>query len=69
MKWAQAPGKWSQLKAKVKEEWRELTDDDVDKIAGRREALAAQVQQRYGITREQAEDQVSNFEALHDLEG
>lgn len=47
-------GKWTQLKGKVKEQWGELTDDEIDELDGRRDQLVGKVQERYGIARDQA---------------
>jgi uncharacterized protein YjbJ (UPF0337 family) len=44
-------GKWMQLRGKVKEWWGELTDDDLDRIAGEWEQLIGHLQGRYGYTR------------------
>ncbi len=52
---------WLQIKGKVKEFWGELTGDDVDWIAGRREQLIGKLEQRYGMSREEAERQVDDF--------
>jgi uncharacterized protein YjbJ (UPF0337 family) len=46
----------------VKEQWGKLTDDHLDTIAGRRDQLAGQIQEQYGITKEEAEEQISNWE-------
>ena len=46
----------------LKEKWGELTDDDLDRIDGRREELVGKVQERYGMAREAAEKEVSEFE-------
>lgn len=54
-------GKWKQLKGKVKEEWGELTDDEIDMIAGRKDQLVGKVQERYGYTRAEAEEEVDDF--------
>ena len=54
-------GKWKQLRGKVREEWGELTDDELDQIAGRREQLVGKVQEKYGYTRDEAERQVDDF--------
>jgi uncharacterized protein YjbJ (UPF0337 family) len=51
-------GQWTQLKGKVREQWGKLTDDDVDQIQGRAEQLIGQLQNRYGIARDEAERQV-----------
>jgi len=45
----------------VKEKWGELTDDELDQIEGRRERLAGKIQERYGITLEEAQKQVDDW--------
>jgi uncharacterized protein YjbJ (UPF0337 family) len=57
MNWDQAEGKWKQVKGSLKEKWGKLTDDDVDRIAGRRDQLVGKLQERYGIAKEEAEKQ------------
>jgi uncharacterized protein YjbJ (UPF0337 family) len=52
---------WSQLTEKTKEKWGLLTDDDLTAASGRREALSGWLQERYGIAREEAEKQLSEF--------
>lgn len=54
-------GKWKQLRGKVREEWGELTDDELDQIAGKRDQLVGKVQEKYGYTRDEAERQVDDF--------
>ena len=54
-------GKWKQLRGKVQEEWGELTDDELDQIAGMRDQLVGKIQEKYGYTREEAERQVEDF--------
>jgi uncharacterized protein YjbJ (UPF0337 family) len=54
-------GKWKQLRGKVREEWGELTDDEIDQIAGRRDQLVGKIQEKYGYTRDEAERQVEEF--------
>lgn len=66
MNWEQMKGKWSELSGKVKEEWGDLTDDDITEAAGQREQLAAKVQQRYGKTKEEAEKAVDEWVARID---
>lgn len=55
-------GKWRQLKGKVREKWGNLTDDDLQAAEGSREYLVGKIQERYGRTREQAEQEVRDFE-------
>ena len=46
----------------MKEQWGKLTDDDLLEIEGRRDQLVGKIQTRYGITKEEAEAQVSGWE-------
>jgi uncharacterized protein YjbJ (UPF0337 family) len=62
MNWDTVKGDWKQFKGKVKEQWGKLTDDDLNRIEGRREQLAGAIQKRYGIEKDEAEKQVMAFE-------
>ncbi|CAL1239643.1 CsbD family protein [Candidatus Methylocalor cossyra] len=62
MNWDQIKGNWHQLKGTVKAHWGRLTDDELERIAGDQERLVGVIQERYGITREEAEKQVSGFD-------
>ena len=63
MNWDQVKGKWKQYRGAVKEQWGKLTDDEIDKIEGNRDQLVGKIQESYGITKEEAEKQVQNFES------
>ena len=63
MNWDQIAGKWKELKGRVRTKWVDLTDDDLDTIAGNRDILCGRIQERYGITRQLAEKEVSEFES------
>jgi uncharacterized protein YjbJ (UPF0337 family) len=65
MNWDVIEGNWKQFKGHVKEKWGKLTDDNLDTIAGKRDQLAGKVQETYGLTKDQAEQQVKAFEELH----
>ena len=54
-------GKWKQLKSKVKAQWGKLTDDDIDVAEGHSQYLAGKLQERYGITKEKAEEEIAEF--------
>lgn len=54
-------GKWHELKGKVKEKWGKLTDDDLTKINGKREALLGKLQTHYGYAKDKAEKELSDF--------
>lgn len=65
MNWDIVEGNWKQFKGKVKAQWGNLTDDQLDVIAGKRTELAGKVQESYGITKDEAEEQIKRFEAHH----
>lgn len=54
--------KWHQIKAKVKEKWGKLTDDDLNRINGKREQLLGSLQQKYGWEKHRAEEELKQFE-------
>ncbi|TRW97046.1 CsbD family protein [Candidatus Methylobacter oryzae] len=62
MAWDQIEGNWKQFKGKVKETWGELTDDELDQIAGHRDVLLGKIQERYGIKKDEAEKRLRDFE-------
>ncbi len=55
-------GKWKQLTGKIQTKWGKLTNDDLDVAEGNADYLIGKVQERYGIRREEAEEQVRNFD-------
>jgi len=61
MNWDEVSGKWNQFKGSVKEKWGRLTDDDLTMIDGQRDRLVGKIQERYGITKEAAEEQISDW--------
>jgi len=61
MNWDQIEGKWTEFKGHAKERWSKLTDDDLDRIAGRRDQLVGRIQQAYGKSREWAVREADEF--------
>jgi uncharacterized protein YjbJ (UPF0337 family) len=59
--WNQIEGDWKQFKGKVKQKWGQLTDDELDEIAGNKDILVGKIQERYGIGKEEAERRVREF--------
>ncbi|MFN7993212.1 MAG: CsbD family protein [Bryobacteraceae bacterium] len=55
-------GKWKQLTGAVREKWGKLTDDDLTAIAGKRDQFIGKLQERYGMSREQAERDLDTWE-------
>jgi len=54
-------GNWKQIRGTIREKWGELTDDELDQIAGKRDRLAGVLQERYGYTQMEAERQIDDF--------
>jgi uncharacterized protein YjbJ (UPF0337 family) len=61
MNWEQIEGQWRQAKGKLRQKWGKLTDDDLDVIDGRREDLSGRIQKAYGVTKDEADRQISQF--------
>lgn len=59
-------GNWKELKGSVQEKWGRLTNDRLDVINGRREQLLGEIQQAYGVSLEEAEKQIRDFESQSD---
>jgi len=58
-------GNWKQFTGKVKEQWGKLTDDDLDVIDGKREQFLGKLQERQGIARDAAEQQLKDWQSRH----
>lgn len=62
MNWDQVAGDWKQFQGKVKTQWGKLTDDQLMTIAGKRQTLAGKIQEAYGVSTDEAEKQIKQFE-------
>ncbi|GHU18859.1 CsbD family protein [Betaproteobacteria bacterium] len=60
-----AEGHWKQLKGNLKIQWGRLTNDSLDVIAGKREALEGSQQEINGISKEQTEEQIKGIKNRH----
>ena len=65
MNWDIIQGKWDQIKGSVKEQWGDLTDDEVTQIAGNREKLSGKLQERYGWTKTEVDEKMNDFFRRH----
>lgn len=61
----QLEGNWKQIKGRVQEAWGDLTNDDLDRIEGKRDQLVGVIQERYGKERAEAEREVDEFLSRH----
>ena len=51
-------GQWKQLRGEAKSWWGKLTDDDLNRAAGKFDVLAGILQEKYGYTREHAANEI-----------
>jgi uncharacterized protein YjbJ (UPF0337 family) len=61
MNWDQIAGNWKELKGKLRSKWARLTDDDIENIAGKKDALLGRLQHRYGYHKERAQREIDTF--------
>ncbi|KXX66429.1 CsbD family protein [Marichromatium gracile] len=61
MNWEQIRGNWQQAKGELKVRWGKLTDDDLALIDGERDKLVGSLQEKYGVTKEEAIKQVDEL--------
>ncbi|MCT4579153.1 MULTISPECIES: CsbD family protein [Donghicola] len=61
MNWDIVEGKWDQFKGSAKEKWGDMTDDDVTEMEGKRDKVVGKLQEKYGWTKEKAEQEADAF--------
>ena len=61
MNWDRIEGNWKQFKGAAKEQWGNLTDDDLSVVEGKRDQLAGKIQERYGVAKDEAEHQIDKW--------
>ncbi len=62
-------GKWNEMKGNVRQWFGKLTDDDIEEAKGNRDKLIGKLEQRYGWSRMQAEQELdrhmNEYERTH----
>ena len=60
-------GDWNIIKGKLKQQWADLTDDDLQHADGKMDELVGRIQRRTGQSREAVEDAIKKSQdALSD---
>jgi uncharacterized protein YjbJ (UPF0337 family) len=59
MNWDQIESNWLIFKGELRRNWIKLTDEDITRINGRRDVLAARLRDRYGFGKAEAEAEIS----------
>jgi uncharacterized protein YjbJ (UPF0337 family) len=62
MNWDIIEGNWKQFKGKAKEQWSKLSSSQLGAIAGKRDKLVGTIQEAYGITRDQTEKELAEWQ-------
>lgn len=62
MNWDRIEGNWKQFKGQIKEQWGRFTDDELDVLAGKRDQFLGKLQEKYGLSKDEAQRQLLEFE-------
>jgi uncharacterized protein YjbJ (UPF0337 family) len=60
MNWDRIAGSWKQFKGSAREQWGELTNDQRNVIAGKRDQLVGRIQETYGISMDRTEKRIAS---------
>jgi uncharacterized protein YjbJ (UPF0337 family) len=52
---------WIELKAKIKTRWNKFSDQDLESVKDKMDAISGQVQKVYGMSKEQADREFQEF--------
>lgn len=56
-----AKGKWTQFKGKARAKWGQLTDDDLEQSAGKRDQILGKLQEKYGEGKDKLEKELDGL--------
>ncbi len=59
----QMEGSWKRFKGRMKEAWGDLTDDEIDRMEGKREQLEGLIQQKTGESRQNIQKEIDRLAA------
>lgn len=54
-------GSWAELKGKAKQQWGNLTDNELTQIGGKKDELIGRIQARYGYSKDKAQQEVERW--------
>lgn len=61
MNWDQVQGNWMEFKGKLRQQYGDLTDNEVEEAKGSEEEMIGLIQRKYGKTREDAKREIDNL--------
>jgi uncharacterized protein YjbJ (UPF0337 family) len=68
MYWDRIEVNWPQFKGVVKEQWAMLSDEQLNRVRGKRDRLSELIQEAYDVTRDEAEKQLSEWQRFQKLD-
>ena len=63
MEWIFVETKRIEVRRRIKKQWSELTDDHLDAISGNRAELVNKIEEKFGVSPQNADLQVSEWES------
>jgi len=63
MNWSQIETGWTSYTANAKQQWSKLSEQQLSDTLGKREELSSQVQQAYGLSKEDSERQIADWQS------
>jgi uncharacterized protein YjbJ (UPF0337 family) len=63
MNWETIESGWKNFQPNAKQQWSKLSDEQLSGTLGKREQLSTRVQEAYGISKEETEKQVAEWQA------
>lgn len=65
MNWDRLEGSWRLMTGRIKQRWGRLMADGATQIDGQHDELVGKIQQVYGLSRDEAERQLKDWETRH----
>ena len=62
MEWSTLEARWNEYKAAAKVQWAKLSEEQIARTGGKREYLSKRVQEAYGLSRHEAERELSEWQ-------
>lgn len=62
MQWKQIENNWEVFKVIIKQNWNEISDQQLDMVAGKRARFSSVIQSTYGVGDSESERQLSGWQ-------
>jgi uncharacterized protein YjbJ (UPF0337 family) len=67
MDWTNIESGWKGYQVNAKNRWNKLTNELLEATHGKRESLAARVQETYGLSKEDTEKQIADWQSRQEV--